>query len=140
MLQTVPVNFTHLFQPFDVQGDTNGYAKRFMKGKFMEWYTEQITQAMDAGQELDSIDIKLQLSIITPLNAKWIIELYNEMTSGDSREICLKGWIVSDIKKEVDMELSDLPQLDPFEAIDPMFEGDADMKSIGPSSILEVSK
>ena len=95
---------------------------------------------MDAGQELDSIDIKLQLSIIKPLHAKWIIELYNEMTSEDSREICLKGWIVSGIKKVVDMELSNLPQLDPFEDVDPMFEGEVDMKSIGTSSTLEASK
>ena len=38
------------------------------------------------------------------------------------------------------MGLSNLPQLDPFEDIDPMFEGDAHMKRIGPSSFLETSK
>ena len=91
VLPTVPANFTHLFQPLDVQEGPNGYAKRFMKGRFIEWYTEQTTQAMDADQKLNSVDIKLKLSINKPLHAKWVIELYNEMTSGDDRELCLKG-------------------------------------------------
>ena len=107
VLQTVPVNFMHLFQHLDVQRDLNGYTKRFMEGTFIEWYTEQTTQAMDIG---------------------------------DGREVCLKGWKVSGIKQAVQMGLSNLPQVDPFEDIDPMFKGDADMKSIGPCRILEASK
>ena len=111
-----------------------------MKGKLIAQYTEQIIQALDAGQKRDSVDIKLKLSIIKPLHAKWVIELYKEMTSGDGREVCLKGWELYGIKQAVEMELSNLPQLDLFEDIDLMFKGDADMKSIGPSSILEASK
>lgn len=75
ILQTVPANFTHLFQPLDIQGGPNGYAKGFKKEKFIECYTEQITQVMDAGQKLDTTDIKLQLFIMKPLHAKWIIKL-----------------------------------------------------------------
>lgn len=41
------------------------------------------------------------------------------------------------IKQAVELGLSNLPQLDPFEYIDPMFEGDANVKSIGPCNILE---
>ena len=37
-------------------------------------YTQsKITQAMDSDLELDSIDIKLKLSIIKSLHAKWLI-------------------------------------------------------------------
>ena len=85
MLQIVPAEFTHLFQPLDVQRGLNGYAIRFMRRKFIKRYTEQITQAMDADQEHDSIDIKLKLSINKQLYAKWVIESYNEMTSRDGR-------------------------------------------------------
>ena len=66
--------------------------------------------------------------------------LYNEITSGDGRGVCLKGWKVSGIKQAVETGLTNLRQLDPFEDIDPMSEGDADLKSIGPRSILEASK
>ena len=33
--------YVFFFQPFDVQGSPNGYAKRFLNGKFIELYTEQ---------------------------------------------------------------------------------------------------
>ena len=46
---------------------------------------------MNDGQEIDSIDIPLKLSIIKPLHAKWLIDMYNEMTSAGGREVCLKG-------------------------------------------------
>lgn len=76
----------YLFQPLDVQGGPNGFAKRLMKKKISDWYAAQITNALDEGQELDSINIELKLSIIKPLHAQWIIELYNGMTSNKWKE------------------------------------------------------
>jgi hypothetical protein len=140
MLQTVPANLTYLFQPLDVQGGPNGYVKRLMKKKFTDWYADQITQAMDAGQELDSIDIPLKLSIIKPLHGKWLIEMYNEMSSAVGREVCLKGWQVTGIKEAIDLGLSNLPVLDPFEDIDPMVEGSVELQTVGSRSILEATK
>ena len=140
ILQTVPANLTYLFQPLDVQGGPNGYAKRLMKKKFTDWYADQITRAMDDGQEIDSIDIPLKLSIIKPLHAKWVIEMYNEMTSAGGREVCLKGWQVAGIKDAVDQGLSNLPVLDPFEDIDPMVRGSVSLQTVGSRSILEASK
>lgn len=120
ILRTVPANLTYLFQPLDVQGGPNGYVKRLMKKKFTDWYANQITQALDAGQEIDTIDIPLKLSIVKPLHAKWLIEMYNEMTTDVGRDVCLKGWQVAGIKSAVESGLSSLPVLDPFEEIDPM--------------------
>ena len=70
LLQSVPANFTYLFQSLDAQGGPNGFVKRLMKKKFSDWYAAQITHAMDDGRELDSIDLELKLSIIKPLHAK----------------------------------------------------------------------
>ena len=119
LLQSVPANFTYLFQPLDVQGGPNGFVKRLMKKKFTDWYAEQITKAMDEGQELESIDIPLKLSIVKLLHAKWLIDMYNEMTSAEGRHVCLKGWQIAGIKEAVEHGLSKLPSLDPFEDIDP---------------------
>ena len=61
-----------------------------MKKKFSDWYTAQLTHAMDNGRELDSVDMELKLSVIKPLHAKWMMEVYNEMTSSEGKEVCLK--------------------------------------------------
>ena len=80
LLQSVPANFNYLLQPRDVQGGPNLSVKQMMKKKFTNWYADQITQVMDKGQELEQIEIPLKLSIVKPLYAKWLIEMYNEMT------------------------------------------------------------
>ena len=70
LLQSVPANFTYLFQPLDVQGGTNGFVKRLMKKKFSEWYTGKIMQGLDEGKQLAEIEVPLKLSIVKPLHAK----------------------------------------------------------------------
>ena len=37
LLQSIPANFTYLFQPLDAQGGPNGFVKRLMKRKFTDW-------------------------------------------------------------------------------------------------------
>ena len=61
--------FHLLFQPLDVQGVPNLSLKRMMKENFTNWYADQITQAMDKGQQLEQIKIPLKLSIVKPLHA-----------------------------------------------------------------------
>ena len=79
-----------------------------MKKKFSDWYAAQITHAMDDGQELDSVDTELKLSIIKPLHG-----VYNEMMSAEGKEVCPKGWEVSGIKGAVELGVTKLPNLDP---------------------------
>ena len=108
-----------------------------MKKKFSDWYPAQITHAMDDSRELDYIDIELKLSIIKPLHAKWMIEVYNKMTSAEGKEVCLKGWEVSGIKGAVELGVTKLPDLDPFDDIDSMLEEDYnDIPVIDSSAIL----
>lgn len=80
LLERVPANFTYLFQPLDVQG---GHVKRIMKKKCNTWYTDQIIQAVDKGQELETIEVELKFSIDKLLHAKWLIEIHNEMKSNE---------------------------------------------------------
>ena len=43
---------------------------------------------MDKGQELEQIEIPLKLSIVKQwLIAQWLIEIYNEMTSADGKQV-----------------------------------------------------
>ena len=59
----------------------NGAAKAFLKRKYTESYSGEISKALADGKTLDDIEIKLKLSVMKPLQAKWIVELYNYLTS-----------------------------------------------------------
>ena len=135
-LQSVPANFTYLFQSFNVQGGPNGFVKCLMKNKFSDWYTAQITYAMDDDRDLDSIDIESKLSIIKPFHTKWIIKVLNEMTSAEEKELCLKGWEVSGIKGAVELSVIKLLNLNPFDDIDSMLEEDCNALPIIDSSAI----
>ena len=110
-----------------------------MNRKFSDWYAAKIMHAMDDGRELDSIDIELKLSIIKLLHAKWMMEVSNETMSAEGKEVCLKGWEVSSIKGAVELGVTKLLNLDPFNDIDPMLEEDCnDIPVIDSSSVLWV--
>ena len=102
--------------------------------------THQITQSMDNGQELDTIEVELKLSIVKPLHAKWLIEMYNEMMSADWKQICLKVWKVAGITKAVKKGLSGLESLDPFDDIDPMLQENPDVSTVKQASLLSASR
>ena len=50
LLQSVPANFTYLFQPLDVQGGQNGFVKRLLKRRCTDWYASQMILAMEEGK------------------------------------------------------------------------------------------
>ena len=75
LLVEVPNNMTHLFQPLDLT--VNSWAKNFMREKFAEWYASQIREGLDSGKDLEDIEVKTPLSVMKPMHAQWIIELYS---------------------------------------------------------------
>ena len=125
LLEKVPANLKYLFQPLDVQGGPNGYVKRFMKKKFTLWYSDQVIRALDESKDIKDVEISLKLSIVKPLYAKWLIEMYNHMTSSEGRDVCLKGWKVAGILDAAGKGLEELPNLYPFHDIDPLATSDS---------------
>ena len=97
ILQKVPANLTYLFQPLDVQGSPNGYAKRFMKKKFTLWYDDQVQRTMDGNRfkSMEDIDIDLKLSVLKTLHASWLIELLDHMAVPAGKAVSLKAWEVA---------------------------------------------
>ena len=98
----------------------NGHAKRFMKNKFTLWYADQVKSELDKGKSVDEIDISMKLSVLKPLHAKWLIDLYNYMTPPAGQAVSLKGWKVAGITEAVEKGSTGLPSLDPFHDIDPL--------------------
>ena len=111
--------------PLDVQGGPNGYVKQFMKKKFMLWNSDQVKRALDECKDIKDVEISLNLSIVKPLHAKWLIEMYNHMSSSEGKDVCLKGWKVADILDDAEKGLKDIPNLDPFHDIDPLATSDS---------------
>ena len=105
----------------------NGYCKRFLKEKFSTWYSSQISKQFASNIPLDDIKIKFQLTTLKPLQAGWIIDFYNEMTSAKGKEIITSGWVSSGIKDAIELGLQNLPLIDPFEQLDPMLNGAEDV-------------
>ena len=113
---------THIYQPLDLT--VNGYAKKFSKKKFNEWYANQIIQQLDEGKELYEIEVKLRLTTMKPLHAQWLTDLYNLMTSAKGKPIILKGWQLAGITEAIQKGVNNLPELDPFNDIDPIINVD----------------
>ena len=70
---------TNLFQPPDLI--VSGSAKAYMKRKFNEWYSTSISRQLDEGKAVDDIEVELKLSVLKPINAGWIKDLYDYLTS-----------------------------------------------------------
>ena len=121
----VPANLTYLPQPLDGQGGPNGYVKRFMKKKFTLWFSDQVIRAFNEGKDIKDVDISLKLSIVMPLHAKGLIEMYNHMTSSKGRDVCLKGQKVADILDAAEKGLDGLQNLNAFHDINPLATSDS---------------
>ena len=71
----IPPNMTHVFQLLDLT--VSKFAKNFMKGMFSTWFS--ISLGLEVSVELDDIEVDYRLSVLKPLHAKWLVELYNNI-------------------------------------------------------------
>lgn len=69
----VPPNCTDRLQPLDVS--VNRVARKFLRDKFENWYADNIAAQKSSGNNIEAVDVRL--SIVKPLAAKWMIDLYD---------------------------------------------------------------
>ena len=117
-LSFVPNNMTHIFQPLDLM--VNSWTKKFIKEKYPVWYASQITAGLEKALAVDEIDLKTPLTTMKPLHAKWIMNLYDKITSEKEKEIILNSRKAARIFDAVEMGSAKLKCLDPFNDIDPL--------------------
>ena len=110
------------YQPLDLT--VNGYAKRFLKRKFSEWYSGQVKAQLDDGISIDDVQDGLQLTKLKPIHAGWLVEFYNHMTNSKGKEIIDNEWKAADISDALELGSSKMPSIDPFHDIDPMLSDD----------------
>ena len=73
----VPNNHKNLFQPLDIS--VKKRAKCFIADKYQDWYAEKVLQQLNRGVAAHDVKVDVQLSIMKPLHAKWITEMYHHL-------------------------------------------------------------
>ena len=79
LVSKVPPHMTHLFQPLDLT--VNKSAKDFTKLKFANWFQDELNKGLECGEDLYDFEIQYRLSVIKPLHASWLVDLYCYMTT-----------------------------------------------------------
>ena len=114
-LVAVPANMTHFFQPLDLT--VNGAAKKLARKEFIQYYSSAVQQQLQSGKSTDEIEVDLRLTVIKPLHAQWLVNIYNYFTSSThGRDIILKGYKKTGICSVLDGTVT-LPPEDPFDTI-----------------------
>ena len=109
-----PKNRTNLFQPLDIS--VNKSARCFIADKYQDWYAEKVLQQLNRGVTAHDVKVGLKLSIMKPLHAKWITEMYHHLKR--SKQIVISGFRKAHITEAVS-EADQLAQLceNPFAEI-----------------------
>ena len=91
-----------------------------MRGKFNAWYSLQIGNKLDAGKQLQDINVPLPLSLLKPCHAEWMVECYNHMTTAVAQNVIQSGWKAAGITEALQVAVKGLGLVDPFQEIDPL--------------------
>ena len=105
----VPPNLTHKFQPLDL--NVNAFAKAFLKSRFQEWYSLEVTNQMKSGKRVYEIDVDTRLSRMKPIHSKWIIALYDKLRN--SEEMVRQAFQSASITEALNRDF-DAGEADPF--------------------------
>ena len=96
----LPPNTTDVLQPMDIS--VNKPAKDFLRGKFQEWYSNQVMEQLE-GQDIETSDIQpidLRMTVLKEVGAKWLVEMATYFA--ENPKIIVNGFIRSGITGALD--------------------------------------
>ena len=100
----LPSNTTDRLQPMDLT--VNKPAKAFLKGRFEEWYSQQLMKQLK-GKDMESVELQpvsldLHVSILKELIAKWMVEMADNFAQNPL--VIVKGFIKAGITGTLDRQ------------------------------------
>ena len=97
----VPKNMTHLFQPLDLT--TNVSLKKIEKRAFSKYFSSSIMEARKKNptRDVTIIKVDLRLSVLRPLHANVMKEVYQFFESLKVKEVILAGWRAAGITESL---------------------------------------
>ena len=84
-----------------------------MRQRFADWYAEQIRAGSEKGLELESVKVKMTLTAMKPLHARWLIKLFNIMATNHGKKVIISEWELSGISEAIKIALFKIPSLNP---------------------------
>ena len=94
----VPHNLTNKFQPLDLS--VNKAAKAFISEKYNTWMTNEISKQIKRGTAPPDVKVFLNLSVIKPLHAKWIVDLHHYLKA--EKAMILSGFRAAGISETIE--------------------------------------
>ena len=49
-------------------------------------------QQLRSGVKLEDVEVDLKLTVIKPLHAQWLVNMYNYFTGPECKKVILEGW------------------------------------------------
>ena len=91
-----------------------------MKIKKGKWQKLQERGQKSEGKEVEQIEVKLTLTTLKPIHAKWLPGFYNHMTTPEGEQVISSGWSAAGVTNALKNGETCLEPLDPFADIDPL--------------------
>ena len=92
----VPHNLTNKFQPLDLSVNKAAKAKE----KYNTWMTNEISKQIKRGIAPPDVKVSLNLSVIKPLHAKWIVDLHHYLKT--EKAMILYGFRAAGISEAIE--------------------------------------
>lgn len=75
----IPNNCTDLLQPLDLS--VNKPFKDELRSKFSEWYTQDVSKQLEAGTQIEVVQVDMRMSVMKELSSWWFISAYDHIRS-----------------------------------------------------------
>ena len=75
-----------------------------------------MTKQLESGKSLVDIEVDLRLTVVKPLHAQWLVDMYNYFSTAPGKEVMIKGWKKAEILGMLDGTV-ELLQDNPFQTI-----------------------
>ena len=115
----VPNNCTDLLQPLDLS--VNKPFKDTLRSKFSEWYAHEVSKQLEAGKQVEEVQVEMRMSVMKELSSRWFISAYDHIRSNPDivKNGFKKAGITEALEKDLpeadlDLDLQDLSENDPF--------------------------
>ena len=65
---------------------------RSLQEQVRDVVSAEVQKQVDSGINFEDVDVDLKLSLLKPIHAIWLVELYNFFTSTEGKVYVLKRW------------------------------------------------